>query len=95
MFETAVRDGLEKLGLEQKVAEGRAVHADVGALRLSGACRRRIAFLRIAVGTSSGDGISGLKLFVGVIDQVFFGRHVDGVKRGGRVRVSREAEGSR
>lgn len=79
MLESAVGDGLEELGPEQEVAESAAVDADVrtlGVLALSGG----VTFLRIAVGGStSGGGVSGLKLLVGVINEILLGGHDGGV----------------
>ena len=78
MLETAVGDGLKKLGLEQEVAERGAVDTSVRALRVGGASRGDI-LLSLAIGGSR-RGIGGLKLLVGVIDQVLLSRH-DGGRR--------------
>jgi hypothetical protein len=74
VLETAVGDGLQKLRLEQEIAERGAVHTGVGALRVGCASRGGI-LLSIAVGGGRG-GVSGLKLLVGVVDEILLGRHV-------------------
>lgn len=76
VLETAVGDGLEELGLQQEVAERGAVDTGIGALSVGVASRGGILF-GVTVGSSRG-GLSGLKLLVGVVDQVLLGRHVGG-----------------
>lgn len=71
MFETAIGDGAKKRRLQQKVAEAGRVNSDVGALLVDIlASRRDLALLSIGRG-------SGLivELVVGVIDEIFLGRH--------------------
>jgi hypothetical protein len=74
VLETAVGDGLEKLRLEQEVAERGAVHTGVRALRV-GCASCGAVLLSIAIGSGRG-GVSGLKLLVGVVDEIFLGGHV-------------------
>lgn len=77
MLETAVGDGLEELGLEQEVAEGRRVDADIfGDTSSSGL----VALLSGGGGSVGGGGSIGggglrgsLELLVGVVDKVLFG----------------------
>lgn len=80
MLETAVGDGAKKLGLQQEVAEASRVNTNVTAL--CGTSRGgAIGFLCVTVGgggvSSGGGGLSGLKLLVGVVDEILLGRHVD------------------
>lgn len=82
MLETAICDGLEKLRLQEKVAETGRVNTDITALALVGASSRdgQIALLSLAVRGSSCAGsacsaVGGLELLVGVIDEVFLARH--------------------
>jgi hypothetical protein len=74
VLETAVGDGLQKLRLEQEIAERGAVHTSVRTLGVSRTSRGSI-LLSIAVGGGRG-GVSGLKLLVGVVDEILLGRHV-------------------
>lgn len=75
MLETAVGDGSNELVLQQEIAETGGVNADIAALLLARRIRCSEAALSsrcIAVGGS----LSRLDLLVGVIDEIFFVRHV-------------------
>jgi len=82
MFETAIRNGTKKLGLQQKVAKTGRVNANVTPLFVgSSASDSEIAYFlgfSITSGSigASRDGISSLKLFVRVVDEILFVRHV-------------------
>lgn len=88
MLEAAVRDSLEKLWFQKKVAEAGGVDADITALGLFAISS--VALLGIAIGGSgTGGALSWLELLVGVIDEVFLaGGHV-----GGNARVSERCGG--
>lgn len=83
MLETAVGNGAKKLGLQQEVTETSRVDTNVTALGGS-ACSGggAICLLCVTVGSggvsSGGGGLSGLKLLVGVVDEILLGRHVGG-----------------
>lgn len=99
MFESAISDSFQQLRLEQEVAEGSRVNTDIGAFGLVGArsSHSEVTFLCFAVrGERSGGcrSVSGLDLIVGVVDQLFFGRHLCGVVWGERlVKVLVDAQG--
>ena len=57
MLETAIHNGAEKLWLEEKVAEARAVDAGIGALDLRGA--------------GAGDGMLASLLFILLVVEQF------------------------
>jgi hypothetical protein len=86
MLETAVGNGAKKLGLQQEVTETSRVDTNVTALGGS-ACSGggAICLLCVTVGSGGvsggGGGLSGLKLLVGVVDEILLGRHVGGVGR--------------
>lgn len=79
MLETAIADGTEKLRLQEKVAEAGSVDADIAALLVDvvTAGGGSVGAL-LAVG--GGGGLVGLKLLIGVVDEVFLllARHDDG-----------------
>lgn len=80
MFETAIGDGSKKLWLQEEVAETSCVDADITALLVWVASRyRQIARLGLSIrGSTSGwgGGLGGLKLLVGVVDEILLSRHV-------------------
>lgn len=83
MLETAVGDGAKKFGLQQEIAETGRVDTDVTALGgCSSSGRGSIALLLVSIGggTISGGscGFGGLELLVGVVDEIFLGRHGEG-----------------
>lgn len=71
MLETAVGDGANQLRLQKEVAETGGVDADIGTLLVDAVASRSLGLL--AVGGSG--GLLGLKLLVGVVDEIFFSRH--------------------
>lgn len=84
MLETAIGDGTQKLSLEKEVAEARRVNANIAALlirAISG--NSQITLLSCGTvgcrGGSCGGGsrIGGLKLLVGVVDEILLVRHVE------------------
>lgn len=85
MFETAIGNGTKQLGLEQEIAETSRVDTDVTTLLIRTTTRDcQVAFLggsgAIAGFSRSGsDGgwLCGLELLVGVVDEIFFGGHVE------------------
>lgn len=74
MFETAVADRAEKFGLQEEITETGVVNTDVAALLFDVIGGRELALL--AVG--GGGGLVGVDLLIGVIDEIFLGRHVGG-----------------
>lgn len=81
MFEAAVGDGAQKFSFEQEVAETSGMDSDVAALLVGASARDSQVTLLIGIsiscgrGGSGGGGRGGLKLLVGVVDQIFFVRH--------------------
>lgn len=82
MLETAVGNGAKKLGLQQEITETSRVYTNVTAL--GGSARSgggAICLLCVTIGSGGvsggGGGLSGLKLLVGVVDEILLGRHVD------------------
>lgn len=74
MFETAVADGSQKLGLQQKVAEAGRVDAGVAALLVDMVVGdSELALLAV----SGGGGLVGVELLIGVVDEIVLGRHDD------------------
>ena len=72
MFEAAIGDGAEKLGLEQEVAEPGRMDTDIAAFLIDAvAGTSKLAFLP----TGSRGGLVGVELLVGVIDEILLGRH--------------------
>lgn len=98
MFETAVGDGSEKLRLQEKVAEAGRVNTNIAAFLIGvTASHCKIALLGCAVCRccgGSGPCIIGLKLLVGVVDKIFFGRHFEGGIERARRKRTRTVEGS-
>lgn len=74
MFETAIGDGANQLGLQKEVAETGGVDADVGTFLVDAVTSRGLSLL--AIGRRG--GLLGLELLVRVVDQVLLGRHGDG-----------------
>lgn len=74
MFETAVGDGANQLGLQKEVAETSRVNADVGTFLVDAVASRSLSLL--AVGGRG--GLLGLELLVRVVDQILLSRHVGG-----------------
>lgn len=87
MLETAIGDGTQKLSLEQEVAETRRVNADIAALLVGAATGdSQVTLLSCStVGCRGGScgrrGIGGLKLLVGVVNEILLVRHVERWKR--------------
>jgi len=77
MFESAVCDGPQQFTLEQEISEASCMDADIGTFGLAGTCYGRVALLDSAIGGCCGWRLGGLEFLVGVIDEIFFGRHVD------------------
>lgn len=84
MLESTVGDCAKKFGLQQEVAETSRVNTDVTAL--GAGCTTadsQVSLLFLSVGdgaiSSSCRGFGGLKLLVGVVDEILFGRHFDGL----------------
>jgi len=78
MFETAIGDGSKKLWLQEEIAETGRMNTDITALLVWVAARYgQVALLGLSIscGSSSWRRGLGLKLLVGVIDEIFFGRH--------------------
>lgn len=71
MFETAVGDGANQLGLQKEVAETSRVDADIGTFLVDAFASRSLGLL--AVGRRG--GLLGLELLVGVVDQILLSRH--------------------
>lgn len=89
MLETAVGDGPKKLRLQEEVAKAGGVDADIATLLVGTAAGDgQVALLSgIAIGGGRGGGgggssIGGGQLLVGVVDEIFFVRHVDGMEGG-------------
>lgn len=78
MLETAVADRAKKLGLQEEVAEASRVNTDIAALLVDVAAGSELALL--AVGGGSG-GLVSVDLLIGVIDEIFLGRHDGGWER--------------
>ena len=83
MFETAVGNGALEFVLEQEITEADGADADVAALlvRLATGDSQVALLLGTTIcrsGSSGGGGSGGLKLLVGVIDQVLLVGHFDG-----------------
>lgn len=76
MLETAVGNSAQEFGLQQEVAEASRMDADVGALLVDILAGGGSVAL-LAVGGGSGSFV--VKLIVGVIDEILFGGHGDGV----------------
>lgn len=81
MLESTVGDCAKELRLEQEVAETSGVNADVTALRTGVTSDGQIALLLFsigggAIGSSCGCGLGGLRLLVGVVDEILLGSHV-------------------
>lgn len=75
MFETAISNGTQKLGLQQEIAESSGVNADVAALLVDGAAGGCLSLL--SVGSGSGGGlVGGANLLIGVVNEVLLVRHV-------------------
>lgn len=82
MLETAVGDGAQKLGLQQEVAEASRVNTNITALcGCTGSRGGGVSLLLVSIGGGSigggGCGLGGLELLVGVVDEIFLGRHGD------------------
>lgn len=75
MLETAVADRAEKLGLQEEIAETGRVNTDIAALLVDVAAGGELALL--AVG--GGGGLVSVDLLIGVVDEIFLGRHDGGV----------------
>ncbi len=79
MFETAIGDGSEQFAFEQEISEARGMDADIAAFAFF--CRftpanGQVALLRGSVSRAGGSrSFGGLKLLVGVVDEILFGRH--------------------
>lgn len=90
MFETAVGDGANQLGLQKEVAETSGVNADIGTFLVDAVTSRGLGLL--AVGRRG--GLLGLELLVGVVDQILLGRHGDRwCEWSARVARQREVQG--
>lgn len=76
MLETAVGNSAQEFGLQQEVAEASRMDADVGALLVDILAGGGSVAL-LAVGGGSGSFV--VELVVGVIDEILFGGHGDGV----------------
>ena len=76
MLESAVGDGSQEFSLEQEISETSGMDADIGTFGLvcATAADCKVTFLRGAIGRSC-RCFSRLKFLVGVIDEIFFGRH--------------------
>lgn len=74
MFETAVGDGANQLGLQKEVAETSRVDADVGTFLVDTLASRSLGLL--AIGRRG--GLLGLELLVRVVDQILLSRHGGG-----------------
>lgn len=84
MLETAIADGSNQFGLQQKVAEAGRVDADIATLLVDVVAGSGVALL--AVGGSG--GLVAADFLVGVVDEILFVRHdgqmVERVERLGR-----------
>ena len=78
MLETAVGDGPLKLWLQQEVPESCRVDADIAALLVgSTSSHVQVAFLGCSIGSCwCCCCVVGLEFFVGIIDEIFFVRHI-------------------
>lgn len=75
MFETAISNGAQKLGLQQEITESSGVNADVAALLVDGAAGGCLSLL--SVGSGSGGGlVGGANLLIGVVNEILLVRHV-------------------
>lgn len=77
MLETAVTDRAEELRLQQEVAEAGRVDADITALLVDVSAGSELALLSVRV-RGRGGGLVGVELLIGVVDEIFFGRHFGG-----------------
>lgn len=89
MFESAIGNSTQKLGLEQEIAESGRVDADIAALLVgTSAAHSQVALLGRRGGTAISSGVAGsrgggiggfggLELLVGVVDEILFGGHVE------------------
>ena len=88
MFETAVGDGPQEFILEKEISKARRMYADIAAFALLSALATngQVALLSYAIacsGRSGGWDFGCVELLVGVVDEVFFSRHVDGSRGDG------------
>jgi hypothetical protein len=76
MFETAVGDGADQLGLQEEIAESGRMDTNIAALLVGGS---GISLLSVAVGGGLGRGGVGLDLVVRVVNEILLVRHVGGM----------------
>lgn len=75
MFETAISDSTQKLGLQQEIAESSGVNADVAALLVDSAASSCLSLLSVRSG-SGGGLVGGANLLIGIVNEILLVRHV-------------------
>ena len=88
MFEAAIGDSPEELRFQQEVSEPSRMDTDIAAFFLVRIAARHgeVALFGCAIcrcRRSCGPSVGGLEFLVGVVDEIFFGRHDDCERRGG------------
>lgn len=73
MLEPAIADGANQFGLEEKIAEASRMDTDVAALLVDIRAGGELALLAIR----GGGCLVAANLLVGVVDEIFFVRHVE------------------
>lgn len=74
MFEIVVVDCVEKFGFQEEIMEIGVVNIDVVVFFFDVIGGRELVFFVVG----GGGGFVGVDFFIGVIDEIFFGRYVGG-----------------